>query len=40
VFGNLDDPKSEVREMLRTHYTIQRKPELGTNPRLFYVIGG
>jgi len=40
VFGNLDDPKSEVREMLRTHYTIQRKPELGTNPRVFYVIGG
>ncbi len=40
VFGNLEDPHSEVREVLGTHYTIQRKPELGTNPRVFYVIGG
>ena len=40
VFGNLEDRHSEVREILSTHYTIQRKPELGTNPRVFYVIGG
>jgi len=40
VFGNLEDKYSEVREILATHYTIQRKPELGTNPRVFYVIGG
>lgn len=39
-FGDLDDPKSEVRKVLSTHYTIRRKPELGTEPSVFYVIGG
>ena len=39
-FGDLDDPKSEVRTVLSTHYTIRRKPELGTEPSVFYVIGG
>jgi len=40
VFGNLEDPHSEVREIMRTKYTIQRKPQAGTAPRVFYVIGG
>ena len=40
VFGDLEDRNSEVRRILRTHYTIQRKPQAGTNPRVFYVIGG
>lgn len=38
VFGDLSDPNSEVRGILRTHYTIVRKPELGTQPGIFYVI--
>lgn len=40
VFGDLEDPGSEVREILRTHYTIRRKPGLGTQPSIYYVIGG
>jgi Fe-S-cluster-containing dehydrogenase component len=40
VFGDLRDPKSEVRELLRTNYTIRRKPELGTQPNVFYIVGG
>lgn len=40
IFGDLDDPDSEIREVLRTQYTIRRKPELGTRPSLYYVIGG
>jgi molybdopterin-containing oxidoreductase family iron-sulfur binding subunit len=40
VFGDLKDPDSEVRRILRTHYTIVRKPELGTRPSVYYVIGG
>jgi molybdopterin-containing oxidoreductase family iron-sulfur binding subunit len=40
VFGDLQDPDSEVREILRSHYTIRRKPELGTQPSVYYVIGG
>ncbi|MGD8385987.1 MAG: 4Fe-4S dicluster domain-containing protein [Desulfobacteraceae bacterium] len=38
VFGDLGDPESEIREVLREHYTIRRKPELGTGPNVFYVI--
>jgi Fe-S-cluster-containing dehydrogenase component len=37
VFGDLDDPKSAVNELLRTrkHHTLL--PEAGTKPRIFYL---
>lgn len=38
VFGDLEDPNSEVRELLRSHYTLRRKPELGTNPNVYYMV--
>ncbi len=38
VFGDINDPNSEVREMLRTNYTIRRKPELGTKPQIYYIV--
>jgi Fe-S-cluster-containing dehydrogenase component len=40
VFGDLRDPNSEVRKVLRERFTIVRKPELGTRPSVYYVIGG
>ncbi len=40
IFGDLADPDSEVREILKTHYTLRRKAELGTRPSVFYIIGG
>ncbi len=40
VFGDLKDPESDVRKVLRSSINIQRKPELGTHPNIFYVIGG
>ncbi len=40
VFGDLKDPNSEVRAVLKKSINIQRKPELGTQPNVFYVIGG
>ncbi|MBI5665359.1 MAG: 4Fe-4S dicluster domain-containing protein [Nitrospirae bacterium] len=40
AFGNLNDPESEVRKILKTSFSLQRKPELGTMPSVFYVIGG
>jgi molybdopterin-containing oxidoreductase family iron-sulfur binding subunit len=40
VFGDLEDPNSEVRKLIATKYTIRRKPELGTQPGIYYVIGG
>jgi Fe-S-cluster-containing dehydrogenase component len=38
TFGDLDDPASAVRVLLRKHYTIRRKPELGTEPNVFYIV--
>lgn len=38
VFGNLNDPASEVRELLRVRYSIRRKPELGTEPEIYYLV--
>jgi Fe-S-cluster-containing dehydrogenase component len=38
VFGNLDDPSSEVRALLKERYTIRRKPELGTKPEIYYIV--
>jgi molybdopterin-containing oxidoreductase family iron-sulfur binding subunit len=40
VFGDLEDPNSEVRKIIASKYTIRRKPELGTQPSIYYVIGG
>jgi Fe-S-cluster-containing dehydrogenase component len=37
-FGDLDSPDSGVRRLLRLHYTIRRKSELGTGPNIFYII--
>jgi molybdopterin-containing oxidoreductase family iron-sulfur binding subunit len=38
VFGNLADPKSELRQLLQSRYTIRRRPELGTQPDVFYIV--
>ncbi len=38
VFGDLEDPKSEVRTVLRERFSMRRKPELGTQPQIFYLI--
>lgn len=38
VFGDLEDPDSEVREILRSHHTIRRKPSLGTKPQVYYLV--
>jgi molybdopterin-containing oxidoreductase family iron-sulfur binding subunit len=38
LFGNLNDPTSELRELLRARYAIRRKPELGTEPAIYYLV--
>lgn len=38
VCGDIADPNSEVRKLLREHYTIRRKPYLGTEPQVYYII--
>ena len=38
VFGNLNDPNSEIRKILKEKHTIQRNPSLGTLPSVFYIV--
>ncbi|WP_457577710.1 sulfate reduction electron transfer complex DsrMKJOP subunit DsrO [Desulfomarina sp.] len=38
VFGDLNDPESEIRKVLEKENTIQRKPSLGTKPSVFYIV--
>ncbi len=38
VFGDLNDPNSEIRRRLDEEHTIQRKPSLGTKPSVFYIV--
>ena len=39
VFGDVDDPASQIRKLLATKYTIRRKPELGEEPNIYYILG-
>jgi molybdopterin-containing oxidoreductase family iron-sulfur binding subunit len=38
IFGDLADPGSEVRQVLRERFSIQRKTSLGTHPSVYYLI--
>jgi Fe-S-cluster-containing dehydrogenase component len=38
VFGDLRDPASEVRRVLRENFTIRRKSTLGTEPCVYYIV--
>ncbi len=38
VFGDLTDPDSDVRKVLRERPTIRRKPTAGTEPSVYYII--
>jgi len=40
LFGDLRDEGSEVRRYLAENFSMRRKPELGTEPAVFYIIGG
>jgi molybdopterin-containing oxidoreductase family iron-sulfur binding subunit len=38
VVGDLEDPESEVRALLRENYSIRRKQALGTEPSVYYIV--
>ncbi len=38
IFGDLEDPESEVRKLLKSNYTIRRKTALGTGPSIYYIV--
>jgi Fe-S-cluster-containing dehydrogenase component len=38
IFGDLGDPQSEVRQLLKENYAIRRKQNLGSNPSVYYLV--
>ncbi|MGB9712678.1 MAG: sulfate reduction electron transfer complex DsrMKJOP subunit DsrO [Dissulfurimicrobium sp.] len=38
TFGNLADPNSNIRQVLRVRTSLRRKIELGTEPFVFYLV--
>ena len=38
VFGDVEDPHSEVRQLLDRKFTICRRAELGTKPQVYYIL--
>jgi len=38
VFGDMEDPRSEVRQILDRKFSIRRRAELGTKPQVYYIL--
>jgi molybdopterin-containing oxidoreductase family iron-sulfur binding subunit len=38
VFGDLKQPESEIRKALQGKTVYQRQPELGTKPKVYYIL--
>ncbi len=38
VFGDLKDPHSEIREVLKENFTIRRNSVIGTEPCIYYIV--
>lgn len=38
VFGDLNDGNSPIRQLLSGRYAVQRQPELGCGPSIFYLV--
>jgi len=39
TFGNLQDSDSPIRRLLATRQVLRRRPALGTEPSVFYLVG-
>jgi Fe-S-cluster-containing dehydrogenase component len=37
-FGDVGDPHSEIVQVLRSRHSLQRRPQMGTQPHVFYLV--
>jgi len=38
LFGDIEDPRSEIRRVLNARHTLRRRASLGTNPQIYYLL--
>ena len=38
IFGDLEDPESEIRRVLAERIAVRRRPSLGTQPQVYYLL--
>jgi phenylacetyl-CoA:acceptor oxidoreductase subunit 1 len=38
IFGDLNDPESEVSKIIHSRHTVRLRDELGTAPRVYYLL--
>ncbi len=38
VFGDMEDPKAEIRLLLSKHFNLRRRAHLGTEPQIYYIV--
>jgi molybdopterin-containing oxidoreductase family iron-sulfur binding subunit len=38
TFGDVDDPRSEIRRLLETRFSLRRRTHLGVGPQIYYLL--
>ena len=38
IFGDLEHPRAQIREIVKSRLTLRRKPGLGTHPQVYYIL--
>ena len=38
TFGDADDPRSDIRRLLETRFSLRRRAHLGTGPQIYYLL--
>ncbi|HQL00221.1 MAG TPA: 4Fe-4S dicluster domain-containing protein [Smithellaceae bacterium] len=38
VFGDVEDPHSEIRKLIENRFTLRRRASLGTVPQIYYIL--
>jgi molybdopterin-containing oxidoreductase family iron-sulfur binding subunit len=38
VFGDMENPRSEIRLLVGNHFNLRRRANLGTEPQIYYIV--